>query len=104
MSKQKTQGKITAEIEALEACKPKVRKSNFFGDNLHSAIDAQIKVLTEHMSEDEIYDEWEDPDDHDHNRNIIDSALDALAWREGEDRPDAERESLEAGWLDIGLG
>ena len=41
----RTQEEINAEIALLEAVKPKVCKQNFFGDNLHAAIDAQINVL-----------------------------------------------------------
>lgn len=99
----KTNNEITAEIQALKGCKPKVRKRNFFGDDLHSAIDTQIRVLEQGLSEDEIYDQYSDPDDPD-DRHELDAALDALAWMNGEEREDAEHESLAGGWLDIGLG
>lgn len=96
----KTADEIKVEIEALRACKPRVRLRNFFGYNLHEAIDAQICVLVSILDEDEIYTRYIDPD----NRNELDAALDALAWRDGEEREDAEFASLAEGWLDIGWG
>jgi len=100
----KNNDEVKAEIQALKDCKPKVRKRNYFGDSLHDAIDAQIQVLSEDMNEDEIYGEWEDPDDPEAMQNERDAALDAFAWMNGTERLDAEHESLAAGWLEIGLG
>ena len=99
----KTGDEIKTEIQALKDAKPKVRRRNHFGDDLHEAIDAQIEVLRDGLDEGQVYDTFEDPDDPD-DRNQLDAALDALAWMEGEEREDAEFESLAAGWVNIGLG
>lgn len=99
----KTDNEIKAEIQALKNCKPKVRKRNYFGDDLHEAINIQIRVLEQGLTEDEIYDQYSDPDNED-DRHGLDAALDALAWMNGDEREDAEHDSLAAGWIDIGLG
>ena len=82
--KRPTDKQVTAEIKKLETMKPNVRRTSAFGDNHHDAIDAQVKVLTEGMDEEEIYAEWENEDDYEQNRNIIDAALEATHWRDGE--------------------
>lgn len=92
----KTSEQIKTEIDALQAAKPFVRKRNFWGDNLHTAIDAQINVLVSNIGEDEIYNRYKDG-------STQDAALDALHWRDGELRDDDEFEGLAEGWLDIGL-
>lgn len=71
---------IKAEIIALKTIKPKVVKQSHFGDDHHAAIEAQIAVLENGYSEDDIYDEW-GGDNQSHERN---SALEALAWMEGD--------------------
>ena len=78
------QEEIDIEIEKLEELLPDVRQYSIFGDNHHAAVEAQIKVLSEDMTEGEIYDEWEDPDNPDVNRNTLDSALQARRWLDGE--------------------
>lgn len=98
----RTKEEVKAEIAALKAAKSKVRKTNHFGDNLHDAIDAQVVVLENGLTEDEVRDRFEDEDDPD-NRNELDAALDAFFWMEGEEREYAEHDSLAAGWVDIGL-
>lgn len=96
MAKTKTLKEIRAEITALKAAKPRVRERNIFGDSLHDAIDAQIVVLENGLTEDEIYERFS-------NRSELDGALDALAWEYGEEREFADSESLAAGWLAFGL-
>ena len=82
--KPRTVQELEKEVHALEALKPRVRRFSKFGDDNHAAIDAQIKVFREDLSEEDIYKEWEDPDNYDANRYLIDSALVAAAWRDGE--------------------
>lgn len=74
----RTKEEIQATIAKLQEMKPNVRRTTFFGDNNHAAIDAQIWVLENEASEDEVYDEF----DTDHER---DNALEAAAWLEGEE-------------------
>lgn len=72
---------ITAEIEALTTMKPTVLHHSKFGDDHHAAIDAQVQVLEDGLSEDDVYDEFPEGDFAD---NIRDSALDAARWAEGD--------------------
>ena len=62
MSKRKTEDQINTEIAALVALKPKVRERTAFGDDNHAAIDAQLSVLRERMSSDEVYYAYGDED------------------------------------------
>jgi hypothetical protein len=71
---------IEKEIAKLEEIKPKIKHYSFFGDDHWASIDAQVQVLTEQMTDTDVYDEWEDVDDWDANRNIIDDALVASEW------------------------
>ena len=65
-------------IADLKEIKPKVRKTSMFGDNHHNAIDAQIRVLEEDLDEEDINDEvWED--------NVVESAMAAREWLDGEE-------------------
>lgn len=52
--KPKTDAQIAAEIEALGALKPRVPAFSSFGDNNWAAIDAQIAVLTERLTQDQV--------------------------------------------------
>ena len=45
-----------AMIKKLQEQKSTVPKHSFFGDDNHRAIDYQIKVIKEELSEDDIYD------------------------------------------------
>jgi hypothetical protein len=96
------QQRITEEIAALAALKPKVRRQSQFGDDHHAAIDAQIRVLQDGLSEDEIYDEFTDPDDEEAGRNVLDAALDARFWLDGDwDEGDHEGDSPVADWKSL---
>ena len=46
------------------------------------------------MTEDDIYNEWEDDDDYDANRDIINNALEATYWMDG----DGETDTLSEEW------
>jgi len=78
----RTAEEIKQAIEQLKEIKPKVRKMTAFGDDNHAAIEAQILVLTETMTEDQIWDEW--PEDSNSHERIRDNALDAYNWMTGE--------------------
>jgi hypothetical protein len=95
MNTPKTPDEIKAEVAKLREMKPRVRHRTSFGDDNWAAIDAQIKVLEEGMDEDEIYDEWPEGERDMHER---DSALEALAWKNGEETED---ETPSAGWQSL---
>jgi hypothetical protein len=73
----KTKEEIHAEIDGLLALKDKVRRYSIFGDDNRAAIKAQIRVLSEGMGEDDIYEEF-GSDEH-----TLDSAREALDWMQG---------------------
>ena len=50
----KTDEEIKQEIAALQTIKPRVPRRSQFGDDNHDAIDAQITVLTERMTRDQV--------------------------------------------------
>jgi hypothetical protein len=75
---------IRKEIEILKEIKLKVLRSNYFNEDNHSAIDAQITALEGLFGDDEVYKKWEDPQDYEYNRNIINNALETVAWMNGE--------------------
>jgi len=93
----KTDEEIKAEIAALMAMKPGVRSHSIFGDDNHAAIDAQLRVLTEQMSEDAIYAAYADEDAGDFDQYILDSADHAYFWMSGQ--PDYEAPS--ADWMSL---
>ena len=77
--KRPTEAQIKKEIETLKDYRDRVRPTTAFGDSNTEAIGVQIRVLEEAMTEDEIYDEWED------DERLVSSAIDALNWRKGEE-------------------
>lgn len=88
MSTMRTTQEINAEIAALKAIKPSVRERSFFGDDNHAAIDAQIAVLTERMSMDEVYSRFGEDDSMDCDidqptEHELDCALNAHNWMSG---------------------
>ena len=85
---------INAEIKALEAIKPSVLRSSAFGDDHHAAIDAQLRVLREKMSDDRISNFFGDDDSH----YEYDSAMDARRWLDGEYEGGA---SLAESWKEL---
>jgi hypothetical protein len=75
-----TREEIAAEIAALREIKPRVRKRSSFGGDHHAAIERQIQVLTERMTERAIEraadsEEWAD--------NERDEAMAAFEWMAG---------------------
>lgn len=90
-----TPEQVAQEIAALQEIKPKIRRHSFFGDDNHEAVDAQIAVLENLYDEDEVYERYEDPDNPD-DRNVLDSALEAVYWLEGQ-----TEQSLVEGWQSL---
>lgn len=80
--KRPTQKQIDKEIKSLTEMKPNVRHFRGFGDDHHTAIDAQIDVLTNHMTDSEIFDRY-GAEDTDGPQNVQDAALDARSWLDG---------------------
>lgn len=70
---------IDTEIKALEEMKPRVRRTTYFGDDNHAAIEAQLEVLRGNVDEDEIQDKFDDGEWTEHER---DNAQQAVDWME----------------------
>jgi len=87
----KTQDEINEEIKKLREMKPKVRRYTRFGDDNHEAIDAEIQVLEENVTEDDTY-RWEE--DGDFSQHACESARSAILWRDG-DEDESPSESWE---------
>lgn len=83
MLKSKSEDQINREIAELVALKPKVRKCNAFGDDNHAAIDAQLCVLRERMSTDQVFDAYGDEDADGFVQHTFDAALSACDWMTG---------------------
>lgn len=86
-----TQTEIDAEVAALEAVKPRVRRYSIFRDDNHAAIDAQIEVLCDALDDEDIDD---NQDSGKWDEHVYASARDALNWKKGE----AEDGSPSSGW------
>lgn len=91
--KAKTDKQIAAEIKALEKIKPRVLRYSGFGDDHHAAIDAQIVVLKERLTEDDLYTRQEDCEatecagDDNINwsyENVFEAGCEAAQWLKGE--------------------
>ena len=85
---------IEAEIETLRTMKPTVLMESRFGDNHHDAIDAQIDVLMNGMTEDNVYDACENDGLKD---NVKDAMLEAAQWVNGE----SEDGTPSNGWKEL---
>ena len=80
-----TSEQIAAEIALLQAVHPKVPTHSFFGDDNRAAIDAQIRVLQERMSLDEVHDTFGKlTADGNFSQNTLDCALTAHDWLNGD--------------------
>lgn len=98
MSKIKpTQEQIDAEINALKTMKPNVLEESTFGDNHHDAIEAQLAVLAKRMRFDEIYDVYGDENSDEFASNVLDAAIDARNWLDG----DSDDGAPSAGWVEL---
>ena len=77
----KTTSQIEAEIAALKAMQPNVRRFSAFGDDHHGAIDAQIGTLTDRLNANAVHDAFgEDAMGDDFSQNELDAALEASDW------------------------
>lgn len=84
-----------AQAELLSEMKPRVLGTSRMGDNHHDAIDAQIQVIEDNLSDDEIYntnetEEWRE--------NVLQAALDARRWLDGEYE---EYPDIAASWKEL---
>lgn len=77
--KHRTQAEIDEQIKWLRENRSKIRKVNGFGDDNHAAIAAQIEVLEDGLSEDDVDDNHSSGDwaDHEH-----DNAREVVNWRD----------------------
>ena len=94
-----TEKQIDEEIAKLKTMKPTVLRQSMFGDDHHEAIDAQIEVLTERMSEDEIYDKYPSVEENEFDGvadNISSSAHEAAMWMEGYDEDGSPSEQWQS--------
>lgn len=79
-----TPEQIELEIVRLKAVHPQVPTHSFFGDDNRAAIDAQIRVLEEGMSLDEVHEAFgELTEEGDFSQNTLDCALTAHDWLNG---------------------
>ena len=95
-----TQKAVKAEIAALTAQRPHVPNSAF-GDDNQAAIKAQIDVLKEALSEQQIYERYDVPEQGEDDlsegaQHTLDAALDALWWIVG-----SEPQAPSTGWKPI---
>jgi len=91
-----TAEQIKSEISRLREIMDKVPPTTRFGESNTDAIDAEIEVLENDLSEDDIYSsscETEDEEDEKWSFRIRDLALAARRWMDGEDP-----ESPSKGW------
>ena len=96
MGKPRTEKQIRAEVEILQEMKPKIRHYSGFGEDNHAMVDAQIRVLKDKMTDDQIWDAWPTEEK---DTEIRLNAQEAMRWAKGEEKnpPHVEWEPL-AGW------
>ena len=82
MSNQRTPEEIADELKWLKDNKGRIVKVTAFGENNHDAIDAQIEVLNEGMSEEDCYSAGED---YGWSDRELGSAVGAAQWLAGDD-------------------
>lgn len=93
MAKKPTIKQIEAEVKLLQSAKPRVRKESHFHDRNDLAIQAQIDVLLEDLTEDDIYAKW------DGNQHLIDNAIEARNWLDGD--VDDNYKSPSSEWVEL---
>jgi hypothetical protein len=86
----RTPHEIAAEVAALRAMKPYVRQHGMFGNDNHACIDAQVEVLEQRLTEDQIWDRYNrgpdgDDEDADDDQSLLDCACAARNWMVGVD-------------------
>jgi len=95
--KKPSKKQIDAEIKKLKNVKPRVPHANYFGDDNYEKIDAQITVLQEGLTENDVYDRFDDPEEPDKTCDLVSNARDAAMWLIGE----AEDGAPSKGWEEI---
>ena len=68
-------------VSLLEGQKEKAPHFNFFGEDNHAQLDAQIQVIEEEMDTDQVDDQWNPDEVYDMNN----SATMAANWLDGDD-------------------
>ena len=96
MNKPKTEKEIEAEVKKLKKILPTVRRFTVFGDDNHSAMDAEIRVLEDRLTLDDVQ---ELEDDGDFTEHQSESAIYAVEWLNGE----SEDKTLSENWLPLVL-
>ena len=87
----RTWAEIEEEIRTLRA----LRNRGECRSNTRQFIDAQIKVLEEKMSNDDIYDLWDEDTGEEPNFELLDYGLEAKRWRDdGGDPPSTDWASV----------
>ena len=90
--KKPTEKQIESEIKKLAEMQQTVRPYSAFGDDHRAAIAAQIVVLEEQLTEDDVWDRYgEDAE------NIRENAEEAARWLEGE----TEENTLSENWQSL---
>lgn len=100
----KTAKEIKKELDALTKMSTLIPEYTAFGGNNREKIEAEIRVLADDMSEDEIYGEWpvdgktpkESEELYREYGEQNSSALYARRWMDGE-----EEESMSSGWAPL---
>lgn len=85
---------IEAEIKKLETLKPKITHYTCFGDDNYEKIEAQITVLEEGLTENNVYDRFENVEEPDKTADLVSDARAAALWLIGE----AEDGTPSKGW------
>lgn len=93
--KEPTDKQVKAEIENLKELKPKIQQYSMFGDDNHKHLDAQVQVLQKRMTEEQVYEKFEDSDNPDSTSDIVSNARDAAMWLIGEE------EAPSKGWQSL---
>lgn len=97
MTTKPTPEQIATEIARLKAVQPLVPTHSFFGDDNRAAIDAQIKVLEDSMSLNDVHDAYgEDTVEREFSQSTLDAALTAHDWMQGQLGPDEDSPAF--GW------
>lgn len=89
----KSQTEIEEEITKLKGLAEKIPQRSTFGNNNRSAIDAQIRALSEDLSEDDVFDLQAEEEFDD---NETDHARDAANWASGD-----EDDAPSVGWTPL---
>ena len=88
---------IDAEIKKLKTLKPLIPEFTFFRDNNYEKIKAQIEVLKEGLTEEDVYDRFEDSENPDKTADLVGDAIEAALWLIGE----AEKDAPSKGWKEL---